>query len=191
MSFYNRGYGGLVRFPGLGRYGAFGDVTEAQDAVNAANAKLKKIQLDRANQLKLIAFTQKALNDCLQPSAGAIFTAGVSVAICVAEQETALGQRKGQLGQIDLQLNTAKGELAAAKQALIDARAVAESAPPEDASLPSSGGGGGSISPTGSSSSFLSSGGGKSLLSNPLVLGGGALVLALGAFLAFRKAPTS
>jgi len=168
-----------------GRYGRFGDVVEAQDAVNAASAKVQSIQVERQNQVKLIAFTRTALNKCSDFSAAALFTAGASVAVCVAEQQTALGQREGQLAQIDLRLNTAKGELAAAQALLSQARSQAAN-PSID--VPSSG----SAGAGGSGSSYATSdgglfGGGGSMFSNPLVIGGGVLVLGIGAALLMRK----
>ncbi len=198
MSFYSRGYRGLVRFPGLG---GFGDAVEAQDlisvaqeAVNVATDKLKRLQTERANQVKLIDFTVQAQKDCTDPgkdagkTAAAFFTAGGSVAVCLAEQSTALGQRRGVLGQIDLQIGTAKSELQIAKANLTRAKeqaAIVAARPPEDNYVPPVGGStaGGAIVADYSSSG--SSGG--SLLSNPLVLGGGALVVIIGAYLLTRR----
>ncbi len=179
MGFYSR--------YGRRGYGRFGDVAEAQDAVAAAQAKVASITVERANQVKLIAFTKTALNKCSDFSAAALFTAGASVAVCVAEQQTALGQREGQLAQIDLRLSTAKGELAAAQQALMAARNQAASMP-SDVVVDTYGVG--VPSTVGYSSGAMTGSGGGGLmdmLSNPLVIGGGVAVLALGAYLAFGK----
>ncbi len=201
LSFYSRGYGGLVRFPGLGGFGDAAAAQEmvsiAQEAVNAATDKLKRLQTERANQVKLIDFTIQAQKDCTDPgkdagkTAAAFFTAGASVAVCLAEQSTALGQRRGVLGQLDLQIGTLKSELQIAKDALKRAKeqaVIVESLPPEEVFVPTAGGGSISAGAGGSSSGSSGGGGGiKSMLTNPLVLGGGALVVILGAFMLTRK----
>ena len=188
MSFYNRGYSGLVRFPGLGRYGAFGDVSEAEEAVRVAEAKVAKATADLNKQKKLVAFTQNALRECTaRPTAVAFLTAGASIAVCVAEQETALGQRKGVLGQFELILSEAREELKAAKAALAAARIQEQEAPPEELPEVTPTGGGPGPGPTGgprpAPKSIASSAGG--LFDSPLkiamvtlpVLGGLAYVM--------------
>ncbi len=176
MSFYNRGYGGLVRFPGLGSLvrfpglGGFGDVDEATEAVRLAQVKVDKAQADLNKQKKLIKFTEDALRKCTAgPTAVAFLTAGASVAVCVAEQETALGQRRGVLGQFELILSEAKDELKAAKAALAQAKSVPveEESIPDPIAVTNNGGGGG---PRITSTAKTSTSGSGGMFSNPLMI---------------------
>lgn len=182
MSFNSR-YGRLAGFA------AFGDVVSATEEVQAAQAKINSLNVQISNQKKLIDFTYQAQKNCAEGDAGTIvgniLTAGALAAVCMAEQTTALNQRKGVLGQLQLQLATAKGELTNANAALAQARAnAAAGITPEVVSegTPSAGG----VSPVyGTSGSAMTAGGGGGLLemiSNPWVLGGAAV---LGAGLIF------
>lgn len=197
MGFYGRS-SAQRRHIRYGGFGAFGDVVEAQEAVNIAQGKLNNLLTQEKAQQLLIDFTLRAQKNCNEDGGnivGGIFTLGASVAICLAEQTTALGQRRGQMGQIKVQIVQAKGDLMNAQAAFTAAKAQAASAPPADMTGTSGSidVGGGQV---GSSSRAASSGGGSgrggisSLLSNPLVLGGGALVfVGLGALLLRGKGP--
>jgi hypothetical protein len=190
MSFYNRSYGGLVRFPGLG---GFGGVEEAQDALNAAQAKVRSLETKVASQKKLVAYTHLSIKQCTEGGiqiVGNFMSGGITAAACLVDQNNQLGQRNGLLVQFEADLDAAKAELANARAALTQAREAAASAPPEStyptAGTPSGGGSGGSGG-SGYTSSSMKKGG---LLSNPLVLGGGAVVL-LGVILLLTRKKSS
>lgn len=179
MSFSRR-YGRLAGFA------AFGDVASAQEEVQAAQAKINSLNVQIKNQKQLIQFTYQAQKNCAEGDAGTIIgnilTAGAAAAICMAEQTTALNQRKGVLGQLELQLATAKGELTNANAALAQARAnAAAGITPESVSE-------GTPAAVGVSQVVGVSGGGAAggglldMLTNPWVLGGAAV---LGAGLIF------
>ncbi len=149
MSFYNRsgglgglvrfpGLNGLVRFPGLGRYsryGAFGDVSDAQDALTKANAAVATLKAKIKAQVKLVAFSEKALKNCSEEAGNIIMglaTAGAGTLVCIAAQQTALGQRKGVLAAYENDLELAQAEVANAKIALAQAKADALAPPIDD-----------------------------------------------------------
>ena len=87
-------------------------------AVRSAQAKVAALQVARKNQVNLIAFTKTALNKCSDFSAAALFTAGASVAVCVAEQPTC-SPRPIERGSLGAHLNATAQErdLAARRQA--------------------------------------------------------------------------
>lgn len=174
MSFYSRGYRGYHR------YGAFGDVASAQEAVQAAQAKVADLQSKVKNQEQLIQFTYQAQKNCTDGDGWTIFSnvvsGGATAAVCLAEQTTALNQRKGVLGQLQLQLNTAKAELAQAQIAFSQAKSQAASMPADVPVNQNAAGVDSMVGYTGTGSA-MTIGGGGSLLSNPLVIGGGVLAL--------------
>lgn len=181
-----------MRFPGLGRYGAFGDVDEAQAAVDAAQLKVSKAQADVNKQKKLITFTQDALRQCTAgPTAVAFLTAGASVAVCVAEQETALGQRKGVLGQFDLILSSAKDELKDALTALAQAKAQAREVPPEEEPVITTthvDSSGNTVTVPHTSTSSSAKGGSGGMFSNPMMIAAVAVpVLGVLAYVMTRR----
>ncbi len=162
-------------------FGGPDEVAMAQQAVDAANAKVKALAVKRKNQVSLIASTQSALNRCGDPNAIAFLTLGGSTAACILEHEMLRGQQNAFLEELDRQIAMANAELVEAKRAL--AAAIAMPDAPADAYIPPSGGGTSSGSAVkqpykaGGASSALSAGG-DSLLSNPLVLGGIGLAVA-------------
>lgn len=126
MSFYGS------RALKLGRYGSFGDVGEAKDALNAAKAKVEAAKVKVANQKKLVAYTQLSLKKCVEGEGqivGNILSGGVSAAICIADQNNQLGQRNGILVQFEAELESAKAEVKNAQAALAQAQDAA-AAPP-------------------------------------------------------------
>ncbi len=187
MSFYSRGYGGLVRFPGLG---GFGDVAEATDTLNAAKAKVNSLKAKVASQEKLIAATHVAIKLCTEGGSqivGNILSGGVAAALCLADQNNQLGQRSGILVQFQAELDAAKADVQNAQEALNYAKEQAALPPEQRDALPYVAPGVGASSEMVGSSSMVSSGGIGSMLSNPLVLAAGAGVVILGAFLLTRR----
>ncbi len=163
----------------------FGDVAEAQDAVQIAQAKVAATQAKITAQKRLVSYTQVALKNCSENEGnivGNILSGGVSAAICIADQTNQLGQRRGILVQFEGELDAARAELASARSALDQARSM-----PADVEVsPGVVHPGSTVGYVGSAQTG-SGGGLMDLFSNPLVLGGAAIVGLGAAFLVFRK----
>lgn len=98
----------LARTP-MGPYSLDADdsgVIAAKRVLKDCEAKLRQLSIKRTNQLALIQHSIDAGNACGSGDgmAAAVFTMGISLAACKAEHHVALGQRKGILVQIDIDI---------------------------------------------------------------------------------------